>query len=117
MLRPLPSRCAPCEKGSAPLTLDEARERAQLVPLWTLDYPRISRHFVARDFRRALAWVNRVGMLAEEEGHHPDFHLTSWKEIELVLWTHAIGGLSENDFVLARKIDELAHRDGLDTAP
>jgi len=67
-----------------------------------------------KDFRAALAWVNRVGMLAEEEGHHPDFHIRSWNQVELVLWTHAVGGLSVNDFVLARKIDALATKDGLD---
>ena len=62
------------------------------------------------DFRAALRWVNRVGMLAEEEGHHPDLHLTRWNRVELVLWTHAVDGLSENDFVLAKKIDALWER-------
>ena len=64
--------------------------------------------FKLRDFRRALAWANRVGMLAEEQGHHPDIHITRWNHVELVLWTHAVGGLTDNDFVMARKIDELA---------
>jgi 4a-hydroxytetrahydrobiopterin dehydratase len=82
------------------------------VPAWTLDFPRLSRTFQLADFRAALAWANRVGMLAEEEQHHPDFHLTGWNRLELELWTHAVGGLSENDFVLARKIDALWERTG-----
>ncbi len=110
----LPTKCVPCEGGIPALTEDHARERHGAVPRWTLEFPRIRRHFVLRDFRKALAWVNRVGMLAEEEGHHPDFHITGWNKVELVLWTHAVNGLSDNDFVLARKIDELAEKDGLD---
>ena len=94
---------------------DAGAVRAYLadVPQWSHDPPRIRRNFRLKDFRAALAWVNRVGMLAEEEGHHPDFHLTGWNRVELVLWTHAIGGLSLNDFVLARKIDALAKKDGI----
>lgn len=97
----------PCTAGTPPLGPDEARELHRHVPEWTLDFPRLRRSFECRDFRAALAWTNRVGMLAEEEQHHPDFHLTGWKRLELVLWTHAAGGLHANDFVLARKIDEL----------
>lgn len=81
------------------------------VPDWSLDYPRIRRAWKLKNFRAALAWVNRVGMLAEEEGHHPDFHITGWNTVELVLWTHAVDGLSDNDFVLAKKIDDLFARD------
>jgi len=94
----------------AALDPDAARARAALVPAWSLDSARLRRAFACRDFRAALAWVNRVGMLAEEEGHHPDFHLTGWNRVELVLWTHAVGGLHDNDFVLARRIDELWER-------
>lgn len=107
----LPSRCVPCEGGVPPLTEDQARERHALVPAWTLEFPRLRRSFELKNFRQALAWVNRVGMLAEEEGHHPDFHLTGWNRVELVLWTHAVDGLSDNDFVMAHKIDALAERD------
>ena len=107
---PLPTRCVPCEGGLAPLSRPEADERSRLVPEWTLDFPRLRRRFALKDFRAALAWVNRVGMLAEEEGHHPDVHLTGWNKVELELWTHAIDGLHDNDFVLARKIDELWER-------
>jgi 4a-hydroxytetrahydrobiopterin dehydratase len=106
----LPARCVPCEGGVRPLSEAEARARLVHVPGWTLDFPRLSRRYRLKDFRKALAWVNRVGMLAEEEGHHPDFHVTGWNQVELVLSTHAIGGLSDNDFVLARAIDALFER-------
>lgn len=106
----LPPRCVPCEGGIPALTRGAAEAHMSDVPAWTLDFPKIRRSFELPDFRAALAWVNRVGMLAEEEGHHPDFHITGWNRVELVLWTHAVGGLSVNDFVLAKKIDALAER-------
>ncbi len=110
----LPTKCVPCEGGVPALTEEEAAQRhAAHVPRWTLDYPRLRRSFELATFRAALAWINRVGMLAEEEGHHPDFHLTGWNHVELVLMTHAIEGLSDNDFVLAKKIDRLANADGV----
>jgi 4a-hydroxytetrahydrobiopterin dehydratase len=76
-------------------------------PGWDLDYPFLKREFAFQDFAAALSFVNRVGALAEAEGHHPDIHLTEYKHVELVLFTHAIDGLSDNDFVLARKINAL----------
>ena len=110
----LPDKCEPCE-GGVP-ALDAGAVQAHLVdaPHWKLDGKKIRRAFSMKDFRAALAWVNRVGMLAEEEAHHPDFHITGWNRVELVLWTHEIDGLSINDFVLARKIDALAKKDGLE---
>ena len=107
----LPERCVPCEGGLEPLSEAEAREHLNHVPEWTLDFPRIERSFRLKDFRAALAWVNRVGMLAEEAGHHPDFHVEGWNGVRLVLYTHAIGGLHANDFVVAKRIDELWERD------
>ena len=81
------------------------------MPDWVLvgagEEGRLRRSFELPDFRAALAWVNRVGMLAEEEQHHPDIHVTGWNRVEFVLWTHAVGGLHDNDFVLARAIDRL----------
>ena len=103
----LPAKCVPCEGGLAPLSQEASLERLAHVPSWSLEEGKLRRSFELPNFRKALAWVNRVGMLAEEEGHHPNFHLTGWKHVELVLWTHAIDGLHDNDFVLARKIDEL----------
>ncbi len=103
----LPEHCVPCARGTPALDPAAARARLWHVPDWTLVFPHLTRAFVLRDFRAALAWINRVGMLAEQEQHHPDFHLTGWNRVELVLWTHAGGGLHDNDFVLAKKIDEL----------
>ena len=109
----LPAHCEPCTGETPALTRAKAEASLAHVPAWTLDHPRLRRTFTLPDFRAALAWMNRVGMLAEEEQHHPDFHLTGWNKLELVLWTHAVDGLSLNDFVLARRIDELwaARRD------
>jgi 4a-hydroxytetrahydrobiopterin dehydratase len=90
------------------LTEGEAEAHAQDLAGWTLDFPKLRWVDTRPDFRAALAWINRVGMLAEEEGHHPDFHLTGWNRVELVLWTHSVEGLSAYDFVLARKISALA---------
>ena len=104
----LPERCEPCEGGVTPLTLAEAEAHMADVRGWTLDYPVLRRVDELEDFRAALAWINRVGMLAEEQGHHPDVHLTGWNRVELVLSTHSIGGLSINDFVLARLVDGLS---------
>jgi len=91
----------------SPLTREEAEVRMSEVPGWELaaDAGSISRGYVHTDFVSALAFVNAVGNLAEREGHHPDIHLTGYKRVTLVLATHAIGGLSQNDFILAAKID------------
>lgn len=83
------------------------------VPAWTLEGASLRRTFRTENFRAALAFINRVGMLAEEEEHHPDFHLTNWNQVELVLSTHDVGGLSLSDFSVAKKIDALAKKDGL----
>ena len=96
-----------------PLSREDAEARMAQIPEWELEEgARIRRRFELKDFRAALAWVNRVGMLAEEHDHHPDFHLTGWNRVELVLWTHTAGGLTVNDFAMATQIDELARKDG-----
>lgn len=99
--------CEPCNAQTPKVQPAEARRMAQEVPLWRLDGERLVREWTFRDFRQALAFANEVGRLAEEEGHHPDLHLTDYKRLRAELWTHAIGGLSRNDFVLAAKIDRL----------
>lgn len=104
----LPDRCVPCEGGARPLPAPEAeRLRRAHVPQWRLEDARLARSLRFPDFRQALSFVNEVGELAEEEGHHPDVRLHGWNRLELELTTHAIGGLSPNDFVLARAIDVL----------
>ncbi|HVS79824.1 MAG TPA: 4a-hydroxytetrahydrobiopterin dehydratase [Candidatus Paceibacterota bacterium] len=75
---------------------------------WKLvDNKEIRKEFAFKDFPEALAFVNKVGAIAETEGHHPNIFLHDWNKVDLTLSTHAIGGLSENDFILAAKIDTL----------
>ena len=105
----LKSHCAPCEGGTVPLFMPEAQAMMQHVPQWQLspDAKKISREFKVKNFLEALALANSIGALAEEEGHHPDL-LVAWGKLRAELSTHAIGGLSNNDFILAAKIDALA---------
>ncbi len=90
------------------LTPDEARVLVAQVPKWKLrkDEPRLWREYTFKDFVRAMKFVSKVAELAEAEGHHPDIHI-HYNKVKLVLWTHDLGGLSENDFILAAKIDGL----------
>lgn len=72
-----------------------------------MDGKKLTRTYTFPDFQRGLDFVNRVGAVAEEQGHHPDVHL-SWGRVEIETWTHDAGGLTEQDFLLATKIDQLA---------
>ena len=103
--------CVPCRGGVPPLGAEQARQYAAATPEWALteDATRLARRFEFADFKAAMEFVNRVADLAEEEGHHPDFAI-HWNEVDLTLWTHKIGGLHENDFILAAKIDRLLER-------
>ena len=102
--------CVPCRGGVPTLTDGEIQELLPQVPEWTLvdenGVKQLKRSFTFRNFKQALAFTNKVGELAEEEGHHPAI-LTEWGKVTVTLWTHAIGGLHQNDFILAAKIDEL----------
>jgi 4a-hydroxytetrahydrobiopterin dehydratase len=71
------------------------------------DGRRIRKEWVVKNFIAGMEFFNSVAKLAEDEGHHPDLHLEGYRDVAIELWTHAIGGLSENDFILAAKIDEL----------
>lgn len=109
MSSPLASRsCVPCRKGTPPLPEAEARRLAVEVPGWALidGVKKLDRHFEFEDFAAAMQFVNRVAEVAEKEQHHPDIAI-HWNKVELSLWTHSIGGLHENDFVMAAKIDGL----------
>ncbi|OGZ07069.1 MAG: hypothetical protein A3C13_04945 [Candidatus Lloydbacteria bacterium RIFCSPHIGHO2_02_FULL_50_11] len=99
--------CVPCEGGTLPLTIDDAKAILEYVKEWTLSEggKKISRDFTFKDFKEALAFVNKVGDLAESEGHHPDICIW-WNKVRLELSTHAIGGLSTNDFILAARINK-----------
>jgi 4a-hydroxytetrahydrobiopterin dehydratase len=99
--------CVPC-RGDVPALKGEALEtmKAQ-VPDWqVVDGHHLTRSFPFPDFKTALAFVNRVGATAEEEGHHPDVFL-AWGKVDIKIWTHKIDGLTESDFILAAKADQL----------
>ena len=102
-------KCQPCEGGVPPVPKDEVKMLLESLPGWNLtnDGQRIRREWVVKNFMAAMDFFNRVAELAEDEGHHPDLHLVGYRNAAIELWTHAIGGLSENDFILAAKIDQL----------
>src|SRR5215472_8831400 len=90
------------------LTEVEARKFLEDVPNWEIQQgaTRLHRRFEFEDFKKAIEFINRVAEIAEEQGHHPDIAI-HWNKVDLVNWTHVIGGLHENDFILAAKIDRL----------
>ena len=99
--------CVPCKGGVPPLTGKELENLAKQVPQWkVVDGHHLTRAFTFPDFRQALAFVNKVGAIAEEQGHHPDI-LLAWGKAEVTTWTHKINGLAESDFILAAKIDNI----------
>ncbi len=100
-------KCVPCRGGVPPLSGKDLELLAKQVPHWkVVDAHHITRAFTFPDFRQALDFVNKVGAIAEEQGHHPDI-LLSWGKAEVTTWTHKINGLTESDFILAAKIDRL----------
>ena len=103
----LDKKCVPCEGGAPPLAPEEIKKlQSQLTGPWQLiGQKKIQREFKFKDFMAALVFVNSVATLAEAEGHHPDITI-HYDQVIIELWTHAIGGLSENDFILAAKIEK-----------
>ncbi len=101
--------CIPCEGGVAPFTAAEAEKFLVEIEGWTMsgDASSIEKELVFKNFDKAMDFVNMIADIAELEGHHPDIHI-AYNKVRLVLTTHAIGGLSENDFILAAKIDSIA---------
>ena len=102
-------KCKPCEGGVEPCTLEEATNQLSNLSGWCLthDGQRIRKDWVVKHFMAGMEFFNKVAEVAEEDGHHPDFHLEGYRNLSIELWTHAIGGLSENDFILAAKIDRI----------
>ena len=99
--------CVPCRGGVPPLKGDEIAPLAREVQGWqVVEEHHLFKSFQFPDFRTALDFVNRVGELAEEQGHHPDIYL-AWGKVEITIWTHKVNGLTESDFILAAKIDTL----------
>ena len=99
--------CVPCRGGVPPLTADQIRPLQAQVKEWeVIKNHHIEREFQFPDFKTALAFVDKVGAIAEEQGHHPDIYL-AWGKARVTIWTHKIDGLTESDFILAAKIDRV----------
>jgi len=102
-------KCVPCEGGVPKYSLEESQSQLATLDGWQLTHggQRIRKNWVAKNFMAGIDFFNRVAGVAEGEGHHPDLHLEGYRNVGIELYTHAIGGLSENDFILAAKIDQL----------
>ena len=108
-MEPLAQRqCKPCEGGTEPLPVSAARMLLADVHGWELiDGKTIRKTVKCNDFSDAVALIQKIAPIANAQDHHPDLHLTNYRRLTIELSTHAIGGLSENDFILAAKIDQL----------
>lgn len=103
----LAKKCVACEGGMPPMTADEANKYTAEVLGWELlAGKKIRKEYTFKDFKEAMAFVNKIAAVAESERHHPDISIF-WNKVKLELWTHAVNGLSENDFIMAAKIDHL----------
>ncbi len=99
--------CVPCRGGVPPLAGEELSRLQKQVQGWdVVKGHHLHKAYTFPDFKSALAFVNRVGEVAEEQGHHPDIFL-AWGKVEITIWTHKIDGLTESDFILAAKLDQL----------
>ena len=104
--------CVPCKGGVPPLTGEALQTLAEQVPQWrVVDEHHLECTFKLKNFREALAFTNRIGEVAEEQGHHPDIYL-SWGRVGIKIWTHKINGLTESDFVMAAKVSRLGEGSG-----
>ena len=103
-------KCAPCESDIPAMFKDEIEEYQQKVPEWDVVevevIPRLKRRFKFKNFAEALSFTNKVGEIAEEQGHHPVIELT-WGKVTVEWWTHNIKGLHENDLIMAAKTDQV----------
>ncbi|KAJ0230319.1 Pterin-4-alpha-carbinolamine dehydratase 2 [Hirschfeldia incana] len=109
-------KCVPCNaKDLRPMTEQSAQELLQKVAGWDMANDngtlKLQQSWKAKSFTKGLDFFKRVADIAESEGHHPDLHLVGWNNVKIDIWTHAIGGLTENDFILAAKINELQVED------
>lgn len=102
----LGKKCVPCEGGVKPFSAAKAKKYLTSLNGWKLVGKKITKQFKFKNFMELIKFVNHLARLAEKEGHHPDFTV-NYSKLDIVLWTHAINGLSENDFILAAKIDKL----------
>lgn len=102
-------KCVPCEGGVPKLTHEEATAQLAKLTGWAIVHggERIRKEWIVKNFMAAMQFFERVASVSEAEGHHPDLHLVGYRNVAIEIWTHAIGGLSDNDLILAAKIDEL----------
>jgi 4a-hydroxytetrahydrobiopterin dehydratase len=102
-------KCSACSEKTQPLAADRVRQMLSQVPNWkpSADGKRISRYWRVRDFAAGIDFFCRIADVAEAEDHHPDLHLANYRDVTVELWTHAAGGLTDNDFIMAAKIDAL----------
>lgn len=102
-------KCQPCEGIGDPFDIDKATGQLKYVAGWQIDQDGkgISKQYTTKNFMAAINFIQKVAEIAETEDHHPDIHLTGYRKLRIDLSTHAIGGLSENDFIVAAKINEL----------
>lgn len=99
-------RCAPCEGGVAPLSTEQVAAHLKQVNGWTLEGAQISKTYRCKNYHEVMAFVNATAWISHREDHHPDLQV-GFNTCRVVYWTHAINGLSENDFICAAKIDAL----------
>lgn len=100
--------CAGCAGELSKLTTEQVDNLMPQLPGWRAEGDFLRKTFEFKDFVTAMAFLNKVAEVAEAEGHHPDFRLHSWNKVDFEIQTHDIGGLSENDFIVAAKIDQVA---------
>ena len=106
------TKCVPCEGGVPKLTPEEAKAQLAVLNGWELlsGPDRIRKSWTVKHFMAGLEFFGKVAEIAEAEGHHPDLHLVGYRNVSIEIWTHAIQGLSLNDFILAARIDQLPIR-------
>jgi len=102
-------KCKPCSGGSQPLDPEQIEDYLRQVKGWEHDGvgKQITKNYVLKNFQAVLDFVNQIGEAAEKEDHHPNLYIHGYKRLRVELFTHSIGGLSENDFILAAKIDAI----------
>jgi 4a-hydroxytetrahydrobiopterin dehydratase len=98
--------CVPCRGGVPPLSMDVASRLMEQLDGWSFEQGHLAKSYHFPNFATALEFVNRIGAISEEQSHHPDVYMT-WGKVSLEIWTHKIDGLTESDFILAAKFDEV----------
>lgn len=105
----LKKTCTPCLGSEPPATKQQVQKMLKETPGWEVydNYTKLEKEFIFPNFSQAIKFINKVAQVSEQEGHHPDIYLYNYKKVRIQLWTHKIGGLHENDFILAAKINQI----------